>query len=146
MSVYGAIKSVLSWYGVLSPQFQARFYSNVSVLLAIWCVGVLFCRCFGLCTFRYVDVFGVSTFWSVDVSECRWFGLSTLQSFDVLVLRRFGVSAFWSVDILECQRIDLSTFWSIQISICRSFNLSRFGVSTLWYSYVFPVGVYNRFI
>ena len=45
--------------------------------------------------FSSVDVFGLSTFRSVDVSVCR----------------RFGLSTFWFVDVSVCPRLGLSTFW-----------------------------------
>ena len=53
--------------------------------------------------FWYVDVlarFGLSTFWSVDVSVCRRFGLLMFWYVDVLVCRRFSLSTFRFLDVL----------------------------------------------
>ena len=66
--------------------------------------------------FSSVDVFGLSTFRSVDVSVCR----------------RFGLSTFWFVDVLVCRRFGLSTFWFVDVSVCRRFGCRRFGLSTFW--------------
>ena len=66
-------------------------------------------RCFDMSTFWFGLVcrrFGLSTFWSVDISICRSFGLLE----DVLVCRRFSLSTFWLVDISVSQCFGLSTF------------------------------------
>ena len=89
------------------------------------------CRRFGLSTFWSVDVsvcrrFGLSTFWSV----CRRFGLSTFRFVDVLVCRHFGLSTFWFVDVSVCRRFGLSTFRSVDVLVCRRFGVSTFRLST----------------
>ena len=89
------------------------------------------CQRFGLSTFWSVDVsvcrrFGLSTFWSV----CRRFGLSTFRFVDVLVCRHFGLSTFWFVDVSICRRFGLSTFRSVDVLVCRRFGVSTFRLST----------------
>ena len=86
-----------------------------------------------LSTFRsvdvlYINVFGRSMFWYVDVLV--WFGLSKFWSVDVSVCRRFGLLMFWYVDVLVCRRFSLSTFWSVDISVSQCFGLSTFWLST----------------
>ena len=82
---------------------------------------------FCMSTFLVVRCFGISTF-------LIWFGLSTFWSVDVSVCRRFGLLMFWYVDVLVCRRFSfgLSTFRYVSVSVCRRFGCRRFGLSTFW--------------
>ena len=90
--------------------------------LSTFCMSTfLVGRCFGISTFCFGLVcrrFGLSMFWSVDVSVCR----------------RFGLLIFWYVDVLVCRRFSfgLSTFRYVSVSVCRRFGCRRFGLSTFW--------------
>ena len=95
----------------------------------------LYCPRFGLSkfcmsTFLVGRCFDMSTFWFGLV--CRRFGLSTFWSVDVSVCRRFGLFMFWYVDVLVCRRFGLSTFRYPSVSVCRRFGCRRFGFSTFW--------------
>ena len=87
---------------------------------------------FCMSTFLVGRCFGISTFWFGLV--CRRFGLSMFWSVDVSVCRRFGLLMFWYVDVLVCRRFSfgLSTFRYVSVSVCRRFGCRRFGLSTFW--------------
>ena len=89
-------------------------------------VHVSVCRRFVCQRFLIGRCYGISTFWFGLV--CRRFGLSMFWSVDVSVCRRFGLLMFWYVDVLVCRRFSfgLSTFRYVSVSVCRRFGLSTF--------------------
>ena len=97
---------------------------------------------FCMSTFFVVRCFGISTFWFGLV--CRRFGLSMFWSVDVSVCRRFGLLMFWYVDVLVCRRFSLvcrhfgmSVFRFVDVSVCRRFDQLPTKGSTLTHQILF---------
>ena len=116
------------WIYVVHPKNYENKYTTIQ------CTKLYSPR-FGLTTFcmsTFLVGRCISTFWFGLV--CRGFGLSMFWSVDVSVCRRFGLLMFWYVDVLVCRRFSfgLSIFRYVSVSVCRRFGCRRFGLSTFW--------------